>query len=88
MKAGSKALRVLERGLLLLELLLLVMFVFAHIHTFIMLRAEMATFEATQLESAKYAFAHPDHVLPILFCRPCSESLHRRSVFEVIGRAG
>ena len=32
MKTGSKALRILERGLLLLGLLLLVMFAFAHIH--------------------------------------------------------
>ena len=53
MKAGSKALRIIERGLLLLGLLLLVMFAFAHIHRFIMFRAEMAKFEARQLESAK-----------------------------------
>ena len=53
MKTGSKALRILERGLLLLGLLLLVMFAFAHIHSFIMFRAEMAKFEARRLESAK-----------------------------------
>src|SRR5450759_4476842 len=53
MKAGSKALRIIERGLLLLGLLLLVMFAFADIHRFIMFRAEMAKFEARQLESAK-----------------------------------
>jgi sortase A len=53
MKAGSKALRVTECGLLLLGLLLLVMFAFAHIHRFVMFRAEMAKFETRQLESAK-----------------------------------
>src|SRR5450631_3926025 len=53
MKGDSKALRILERGLLLLGLLLLVMFAFAHIHRFIMFRAEMAKFEAGQLESSK-----------------------------------
>jgi sortase A len=57
MKAGSKALRIIERGLLLLGLLLLVMFAFAHIHRFIMFRAEMAKFEARQLESAKESAA-------------------------------
>ena len=51
MKAGSKAIRILERGLLLLGLLLLAMFAFAHIHRFIMFRAEMAKFETRQLES-------------------------------------
>lgn len=51
MKAGSKALRVTECGLLLLGLLLLVMFAFAHIHRFVMFRAEMARFEARQPES-------------------------------------
>ena len=53
MNAGSKALRILEVGLLFLGLLLVVVFAFAHIHRFIMFRAEMATFETTQLESAK-----------------------------------
>src|SRR5450631_2247159 len=53
MKADSKALRILERGLLLLGLLLLVVFAFAHIDRFIMFRAEMAKFEARQLESPK-----------------------------------
>lgn len=51
MKAGSKAIRILERGLLLLSLLLLAMFAFAHIHRFIMFRAEVAKFETRQLES-------------------------------------
>ncbi len=51
MKAGAKALRILERGLLLFGLVLLLMFAFAHIHRFIMFRAEMAKFEARQLES-------------------------------------
>jgi hypothetical protein len=53
MSAGSKALRILEGGLLLLGLLLLAMFAFAHIHRFIMFRAEMAKFEARHLESAR-----------------------------------
>jgi len=53
MKGDSKALRILERGLLLLGLLLLVAFAFAHIHRFIMFRAEMAKFQARQLESPK-----------------------------------
>jgi len=53
MKADSKALRILERGLLFSGLLLLVVFAFAHIHRFMMFRAEMAKFEARQLESTK-----------------------------------
>ncbi len=57
MKAGDKALRIFERGLLLLGLLLLVMFAFAHIHRFIMFRAEMAKFETRQIESTKQGTA-------------------------------
>jgi sortase A len=53
MKTGSKALRILEGGLLVLSLLLLAVFAFAHIHRFIMFRTEMAKFEARQLESPK-----------------------------------
>lgn len=53
MKAGSKALPILERGLLFLGSLMLVAFAFAHIHRFIMFHAEMAKFEASQLESQK-----------------------------------
>lgn len=53
MKVGAKALRILERGLLLLGLLLLVMFALAHIHRFIMFRAEMTKFETRKLESTK-----------------------------------
>ena len=53
MKADSKALRILEGALLFLGLLMLVAFAFAHIHRFIMFRAEMARFEAGQLESPK-----------------------------------
>ena len=53
MKADSKAIRIFERGLLLLGVLLLAMFAFAHIHRFIMFRAEVAKFEAMQLESTK-----------------------------------
>lgn len=57
MSPGSKALRILERGLLLLGLLLLVIFAFAHIHRVIMFRAEMAKFETRQLESTKQGAA-------------------------------
>jgi sortase A len=53
MKVGSKALRVTQYGLLLLGLLLLVMFAFAHIHRFVMFREEMAKFETRQLQSTK-----------------------------------
>jgi sortase A len=57
MKADSKALRILEGGLLCLGLLLLVTFAFARSHRFIMFRAEMAKFEARQLESSKLSAA-------------------------------
>jgi hypothetical protein len=57
MKADSKALRILEGGLLFLGLLLLVTFAFSRIHRFIMFRAEMAKFEARQLESSKLSAA-------------------------------
>ena len=50
MKADSNALRIVEGGLLVLGLLLLVVFAVAHIHRFIMFRAEMVKFEATQVE--------------------------------------
>jgi sortase A len=53
MMAGTKALRIIERGLLLFGLLLVGMFAFAHIHRFIMVRAEMAKFQAGQLESTR-----------------------------------
>jgi sortase A len=53
MKAGSKALRILERGLLFLGLLMLVSFAIAHIYGFIMFHAEMAKFEASQVASPK-----------------------------------
>jgi len=51
MKSDSNALRIVEGGLLVLGLLLLAVFAFAHIHRFIMFRAEMVKFEAAQLES-------------------------------------
>src|SRR5450759_3417161 len=57
MKTGSKALRILEGGLLVLSLLLLAVFAFAHIHSFIMFRTETAKFETRQLESAKESAA-------------------------------
>jgi len=50
MRAGSKAILILERGLLLLGLLLLAMFAFAYIHRFMMSRAGIAKFETRQLE--------------------------------------
>ena len=53
MKADSKALRILEGGLLFFGLLLLAIFAFAHIHRFIMSRGEVAKFEVMQLESTK-----------------------------------
>ena len=52
MRIGSKALRFLEQGLLVLGLLLLIMFSLAHIHRFVTFRAEMKRFEAKQVESA------------------------------------
>lgn len=52
MKAGSKAIGIVERGLLALGSLLLIVFSVAHIHRVIMFRAEMAEFGAKQLESA------------------------------------
>ena len=51
MNTASKALRNIERGLLLIGVLLLLIFAAARIHRFVMLRAEMARFEARQLES-------------------------------------
>jgi sortase A len=53
MVVWPKALRVVERGLLILGLLLLGLFSFAYIHRFVMFRAEMTKFEATQFESAQ-----------------------------------
>ena len=55
MRIYSKALRGIERGLLLLGLLLLAIFSFACLHRFLMFRAEMTRFEAKQLESAEGA---------------------------------
>ena len=53
MSTCSKIIRVIERGLLLLGTLLLIMFSLAHIHRFIMFRAEMERFVGKQLESAE-----------------------------------
>jgi len=44
---------VIERGLLLLGVLLLVVFSLARIHRFMMFRTEMSRFEAKQVESTK-----------------------------------
>ena len=52
MRISSKALRFIERGLLVLGLLLLMMFSLAHIHRLVMFRAEMKEFEGKQLEPA------------------------------------
>ena len=49
----------------MLGLLLLVMFAFAHIHRFIMFRAEMAKFEARQLESARESDAGKNHSMAL-----------------------
>ena len=53
MRISSKALRVVERGLLALGLLLVGTFIFAHIHRFVMFRAEMTRFEAKRLQPAE-----------------------------------
>lgn len=53
MRIGPKSLRLTERGLLVLGLLLLIMFSSARIHRFLMFRAEMTRFEARQFEYAK-----------------------------------
>ena len=53
MKTGSKALRIVECGLLLCGLLMLALFAAARIHRFVMFRTEMANFEARQLESGE-----------------------------------
>jgi sortase A len=53
MKTLPQVVRLLECGLLLCGSLLLALFVFGHVHRFIMLRVEMASFEAKQLEVTK-----------------------------------
>lgn len=53
MNSCSKAFRVIERGLLSLGLLLLIVFSLAHLHRFLMFRAEVTRFESTQLGSAE-----------------------------------
>ena len=57
MKASSKALRILEGGLIFLGFLLLAVFAFAHIHRFVMFRAEMGKFETRQLGATKVGAA-------------------------------
>ena len=52
MQTRFKTVQFFERGLLISGLLLLTIFVLAHAHRFIMVRAEMATFEAKKLEAA------------------------------------
>jgi len=72
MKIVSKSVQIFERGTLLLGLLLLATFALAHVHRFIMVRAEMARFEAVKaavathgnaktkaLESANHDTDHP-----------------------------
>ena len=53
MKADSRALRVIERGLLLFGSLLIVAFALARIHRSMMFRSEMTRFEARRLEPAR-----------------------------------
>lgn len=50
MRIGCTALRCIERGLLLLGLLLLIVFSVAHLHRFVMFHAEMERFERRQAE--------------------------------------
>ncbi len=50
MSNGSKVPRMIERGLLSLGVLLLTMFSLAHVHRFVMSRAEVKRFEGRQLE--------------------------------------
>ena len=58
MRTGSKALRVIEHAFLVLGLLLLFLFSFAYIHRLLMLRGEIARFDARMNES----FKHPREV--------------------------
>ena len=53
MNTGSKTVQMFERGLLLSGLLLLALFALAHVHRFIMVRAEMARFEAKKVAAAR-----------------------------------
>jgi sortase A len=53
MRIGCTTLRCLERGLLLLGLLLLIVFSLAHLHRFVMFHAEMRRFERRQAEFAE-----------------------------------
>jgi|SRR5579864_1740769 len=53
MMAGSKMVRFIERGLLLSGLLLLIAFSLAHIHRYVMYRAEMTRFEGNLLKPAE-----------------------------------
>lgn len=62
MTSWSKALRVVERGLLWLGLLLLMIFSYAYIDRFLMTRAEMTRFEARQLQTARERFEQEDTV--------------------------
>ena len=67
MKADSNALRIVQGGLLVLGLLLLAVFAVAHIHRFIMFRAEMVKFEARHVEDRKEGAAEieaMDHTIP------------------------
>jgi sortase A len=52
MQTRFKTVQFFERGLLISGLLLLTIFALAHAHRFIMVRAEMAAFEAKKLEAA------------------------------------
>ncbi len=53
MNADSRAIRVIELGLLLFGSLLVLVFALAHVHRFIMFRAEMRAFDGKQFESSR-----------------------------------
>lgn len=55
MTTDTKLLQVIDRGMFRVGLLLLMAFALAHVHRLIMFQAEMATFDAKQLESAREA---------------------------------
>ena len=53
MNTGSKTVQIFESALLLLGLLLVAVFALAHVHRFIMVRAEMARFEAKKVAATR-----------------------------------
>jgi sortase A len=61
MKIGSKTVHILERGLLLLSVVLLATFALAHVHRFIMVHVEIARFEATHGSEKRNAVESANH---------------------------